>query len=268
MSISPLPETGPLLFAPLASDEAWGENVRKMFASNLRKALDGGGYPASTNGAATMLVSALKNRISISAAQKWLQGERMPDAPLLLELAILLRVSVDYLLRGESLLANEGAPSSKLTLLERAERLQIADQLVLLPRIACYSDKKDRKLIAFTKSWLSEKFPGVLYDDIDLLTASSDHMEPYIRNGDEIVFWRFPRHLEDNGVYLLQMRHGRLIRRIRQMVSSDEYEISCDNPRYPSEKVPYDTFPYPLTNAASGELAIVGKVLAVIGVMR
>jgi hypothetical protein len=92
-------------------------------------------------------------------------------------------------------------------------------------------------------------------------------MDPAIRQGDEVLYWTAPRFFEDNSVYVLQVGHNRMLRRIRQLVTG-EFEISCENTRYPSERVPADTFPHPLNLPGAGSLRVVGKILAVIAFGR
>lgn len=239
------------------------ENYRKQFAANLRRILDGLGYLPSSIGAATALAETLQHRVSTSAVQKWLSGERIPDIPTLVQLAIHLRVSVDYLLRGEEALLSAQTEGLPCTAAERTARLQLIDQLVVLPQDALRTG--ERNFVGFSRGWLAEHFPGVLEQDLDIMVAQGDHMAPSIRNGDPVIYWNAPRFFEDNCIFILQVGHNRLLRRIRQLAATGEYEISCDNPRFPAERVPAETFPHPL-GMATGTPRIIGKVLGRIAV--
>ena len=263
-----VPLAGDSSLRPEVASENSSEHFRKVFAATLRSILDQQGFSQTATGAADELSTRLHHRFSSSGILKWLSAERMPDAPTLVELARTLRVSVDYLLRGEESLRSQPLEGLPETAAERAEKLQLIDQLVMLPRIAVYdTTTSEKKIVAFSRSWITERFPGVMLQDIDKMKAQGDHMDPAIRQGDEVVFWSAPRFFEDNSIYVLQVGHNRMLRRIRQLVTG-EFEISCDNPRYQVERVPTDTFPHPLNQPGTGALRVVGKVLAVIAFGR
>lgn len=251
-----------------SSSEESPEQFRRGFAATLRALLKENGFPEVLDHAATELSLRLNHKVSPSGAGKWLSAERMPAYPTLVELAQLLRVSVDRLLRGEESMWRIPPENPSEGAVERAEKLKLVDQLVMLPRTAVFDAiTAEKKIVAFSRSWVTERFPGVMLQDIDKMTAQGDHMDPWIRQGDEVVFWTAPRFFEDNGVYVLQVGHNRMLRRIRQRVTG-EFEISCENPRYQPELVPSDTFTHPLNLPGAGPLRVVGKVLAVIAFGR
>lgn len=266
------PVKKPLPSALQVSLEEVSENslaCRKVFSRILRNVLSAKGLPTSTTGASSALSELLNRKVSPSAIQKWLNADRMPDGPMLVELSGLLQVSIDYLLMGEEALRKphhmDGVPE---TAVERAEKLQLIDQLVMLPKIAVFDPvRSEKRITAFSRSWLATHFPGVMLQDIDIMIAQGDHMEPSIRQGDEVMYWNSPRFFEDNAIYVLQIGHNRMLRRVRQMVTGD-YNIACDNERYPSEIVPSSSFPHPLNLPGSRSLRVIGRVLAVISFCR
>lgn len=244
------------------------EQFRKVFAATLRSILDRQGFSSATSRAADELSERMNHRVSSHGILKWLSAERMPDAPTLVELSLILRESVDYMLRGDETLRRQTNDGLNETAAERAEKLQLVDQLVMLPKTAIYDPTtSEKKIVALSRSWIAEKFPGVMLQDIDKMRVQGDHMDPAIRQGDEVLYWTAPRFFEDNSVYVLQVGHNRMLRRIRQLVTG-EFEISCENTRYPSERVPADTFPHPLNLPGAGSLRVVGKILAVIAFGR
>jgi len=253
---------------PDLSAENSPEHFRKIFAATLRSILDQQGFSPTVSRAADELSERMKHRVSSHGIQKWLSAERMPDAPTLVELSEILHESVDYMLRGDETLRRQTTDGLNETAAERAEKLHLIDKLVMLPKAAIYDQStSEKKFVALSRSWIAERFPGVMLQDIDKLRVQGDHMDPAIRQGDEVLYWTAPRFFEDNSIYVLQVGHNRMLRRIRQLVTG-EFEISCDNPRYQSERVPADTFPPPLNLPGTGSLRVVGKILAVIAFGR
>ena len=70
------------------------EDIRKIVAANIAALRKNAGY--------TQLTLAEKLQYSDKAVSKWESGASMPDAGVLLAIASLFGVTVDYLLRGES----------------------------------------------------------------------------------------------------------------------------------------------------------------------
>jgi len=244
------------------------EQFRKVFSTTLRSILEQQGFSPIASRAADELSERMNHRVSSHGIQKWLSAERMPDAPTLVELSLILRESVDYMLRGDETLRRLTFDGLNETAAERADNLQLSDQLVMVPKTAVFDPaSSEKKIVALSRSWIAERFPGVMLQDIDKLRVQGDHMDPAIRQGDEVVYWNAPRFFEDNCVYVLQVGHNRMLRRIRQLVTG-EFEISCDNPRYQSERVSADTFPHSLNQPGTGAFRVVGKILAVIAFGR
>lgn len=268
---NPLPPPMEEAYAPVGdpqSDDVGG--YKTQFAKSLRSLLEAHSYPRSSHGAATAFAEALKHKVSASAILKWLAGERVPDAQTLIEISLALNTTIDVLLRGEDALRRapidaQGIPDN---LVERMEKLEMIDQLIILPKSPSVDPRTgEKKMFAASRSWISSRFAGVMADDLDLMTASGDHMEPTIRAGDDVIYWTAPRFFSDNSIYILRIGHNWMLRRIHQLVTG-EFEVICDNNRYPAERLPAGTFPHPLNAASKGHLQVVGKVLTVISLAR
>jgi phage repressor protein C with HTH and peptisase S24 domain len=200
--------------------------------------------------------------VSPSAFRKWLKGEAEPSRERLVALADAAHVRVAWLVRGEG---PEPLPQdlahSPLRGGEGEGRTGIAIQnfLVLPPwpdAAAAGSGRPsppnpgEREFIAFRHDWIRSTFgrePG----DVILETAAGESMEPGIHDGDLLLVDVTDRQFRNFGVYVLDVRGERLVKRVQRKFDGSLILIS-DNQLYQAESIPADL---------AKEVSVVGRVI-------
>ncbi len=202
------------------------------------------------------------SRVSPSAFRKWVKGQAEPSRSRLIALAEATGVSVAWLAQGE------GAPPDLLSLAARAHADQLSErvghldagQFLLLPKAvqgdadegACRAADCPHDVIGFRHSWLRATFnrePG----DFVFEVAVGHSMEPGICNNDYLLVDATDRKpsLSDLGVYVLEVRGERLVKRIQCKVDGGLILIS-DNKAYAVEPIPTES---------AREVHVVGRVV-------
>ena len=85
-------------------------------------------------------------------------------------------------------------------------------------------------------------------ENVKLLRVKGDSMSPTIKDGDWVMADISLKQADSDGIYLLRMSTGLVIKRLQGSVKNDILIIS-DNPKYPT------------VSADSGEVTILGKVI-------
>jgi phage repressor protein C with HTH and peptisase S24 domain len=194
--------------------------------------------------------------VSPSAFRKWLKGEAEPSRDRLVALAGTAGVSVAWLAQGEgpepdlvSLDARARSPDGPGS--ERA-------QFLLLPKVpeaaAAGSGHQTvngaTEFIGFRHDWLRGAFSREP-EDIILETAIGDSMEPHIGNGDVLLVDTTDRTVRNFGIYVIEVRAERLVKRVQRKFDGSLILIS-DNTRYQAETIAPDIAP---------EVCVVGRVI-------
>jgi phage repressor protein C with HTH and peptisase S24 domain len=183
--------------------------------------------------------------VSPSAFRKWLKGIAEPSRDRLVALAEAAGVNVSWLAQGEGmapdllrLAARAHSPRSA----ELAGNADIAQFLVLpkRPEAAAAGSgspvpEMPTEFIAFRHDWMRATFgrePG----DLILEVAIGESMEPGIRNGDLLLIDTTDRTFRNFGIYVIEARGERLVKRVQRKFDGSLILIS-DNAVYQPESI-------------------------------
>lgn len=89
--------------------------------------------------------------------------------------------------------------------------------------------------LAFKADWVRNTL-GVAQKDLILISVKGDSMEPVLSNEDLILVDMRKNHVEDNAIYVLQLKDALLVKRIQHKLDGSLHVMS-DNPRYATEVV-------------------------------
>jgi phage repressor protein C with HTH and peptisase S24 domain len=198
--------------------------------------------------------------VSPSAFRKWLKGVAEPSRDRLVALAEAAGVNVSWLAQGE------GAEPDVRVLAARAQSPQSADlagnpniaQYLVLPKrqeaAAAGSGQhianEPTEFIGFRHDWLRATFgrePG----DLNLEIAVGESMEPDIRNGDLLLIDTTDRTFRNFGIYVIEARGERLVKRVQRKFDGSLILIS-DNKVYQPELISAEL---------AKEVRVVGRVI-------
>jgi phage repressor protein C with HTH and peptisase S24 domain len=195
--------------------------------------------------------------VSPSAFRKWLKGEAEPSRDRLVALAGTAGVSVAWLAQGE------GPEPDLVSLDARARNPDLSagsdrSAFHLLPKTAEAAAAGSgqptadgaTEFIGFRHDWLRTTFNRDP-DDIILETAVGDSMEPLIGDGDLLLVDTTDQSVRNFGVYIVEVRTERLVKRVQRKFDGGLILIS-DNGRYQPEIITPDL---------ATEVRVVGRVI-------
>jgi phage repressor protein C with HTH and peptisase S24 domain len=184
--------------------------------------------------------------VSPSAFRKWLKGVAEPSRERLVALAEASGVNVSWLAQGE------GATPDLSRLAARARSAQPSEDLAGAPNIAEFLllPKKPEAAAAGAGSQVtgvSTEFIGLRHDwlratfdrdpgDLILEIAVGESMEPNIRNGDLLLLDTTDRTFRNFGIYVIEARGERLVKRVQRKFDGSLILIS-DNTTYQPELI-------------------------------
>ena len=164
---------------------------------------------------------------------------RIPEAPILLKIAQLLNISMEFLLTGEG-------PQS----IEDSERVEetrasyhIRDEYVYIPQVAGRISAGTGRLpeetiemkVAFRKEWIHRKGDS---KNMVLIKVEGDSMEPTLHAGDTVLVDRGRNYITPGGgVYAIALDDHIMVKRVQQLSSG--IRVMSDNKNYD----PYDVIP-------------------------
>jgi phage repressor protein C with HTH and peptisase S24 domain len=198
--------------------------------------------------------------VSPSAFRKWLKGVAEPSRDRLVALAEAAGVNVSWLAQGEGtapdlpmLAAHAHSPRSA----ELTGNPYIAQFLVLPKRPEAAAagagpqvPDAPTEFIAFRNDWVRATFgrePG----DLILEIAVGESMEPGIRNGDLLLVDTTDQTFRNFGVYVIEARGERLVKRVQRKFDGSLIIIS-DNTVYQPESIAAEL---------AKEVRVVGRVV-------
>ena len=200
--------------------------------------------------------------VSPSALRKWLKGLAEPSRERLVALADATAVPISWLAKGEGP-EPELLPPSVHGRAARgftpAQRLEPGRFLLLpkQPETAAAgagapppAPIPNHEFIGFRHDWIRETFeraPG----DLVLETAVGDSMEPHIRDGDQLLVDVTENRFRGFGIYVMEMRGERLVKRVQRLFNGTVILIS-DNRIYQPEEIPPDD---------AREIRVMGRVV-------
>jgi phage repressor protein C with HTH and peptisase S24 domain len=198
--------------------------------------------------------------VSPSAFRKWLRGVAEPSRDRLVALAEAAGVNVSWLAQGE------GPQPDLVSMAMRARSSDASEltgylsplQYLLLPTKpeaaaaggGSQVAKTPTEFIGFRRDWLRATF-GLEPDDLRLEIAIGESMEPYLRNGDLLLVDTTDQSIRNFGVYVIEARGERLVKRVQRKFDGSLILIS-DNKLYQPELIPSDL---------AKEVHVVGRVI-------
>ncbi len=200
--------------------------------------------------------------VSPSAFRKWLKGEAEPSRERLVALSDAAGVPVGWLAKGEGTPPDLAAapPGQRSGRTAREVRSVELEQFLLLPKrpeaaaagsaTPAPPDRTTAEYVAFRHDWIRASFhidPGELVLEI----AVGDSMQPTLDDGDLLLVDTSERNLGHFGIFVLEVRGERLVKRIQRKLDGTVVLIS-DNPAYGEDVVSAD--------AANG-LTVIGRVV-------
>lgn len=193
-----------------------------------------------------------------STIQNYLNGKSEPNWSTIHDIARVTETDVGWLmgLSDEPVLSG---PKPSLVPTDELSTIANDPSFSLVPRYdvsasAGHGSLIDQEAIlgymAFQTSWLRLTM-GVNPDDLSLINAAGDSMEPTIRSGDLLLLDNSVNSLEDDGVYAIRINEFLSVKRL-QLNYQGGIEIRGDNPLYNTQIIDQST--------ADG-IQIVGRVL-------
>jgi phage repressor protein C with HTH and peptisase S24 domain len=186
--------------------------------------------------------------VSPSAFRKWLRGEAEPSRERLVALADAARVSVGWLAKGEGP-EPEFAPADAAAGRPRGEFFRGVDpnRFLLLPKRAEAAaagpttpspPEPGREYIAFRHDWIRDTL-GIDPDTLALEAAVGESMRPTIQDGDLLLVDTSDRAFNNFGIYVMEIRGERLVKRVQRKLDGSLVLIS-DNEAYQPDVVPVE----------------------------
>jgi phage repressor protein C with HTH and peptisase S24 domain len=195
--------------------------------------------------------------ISPSALRKWLRGEAEPSRERLIAFADTAGVPIAWLVRGEGTQpslhrerAIAPAPDDGEAALPRA--------FVALPRRVAAAaagagnpdGEQTVEFLAFRHDWLRTNF-NLHPDDVQLIRAVGDSMEPGIQDGDLLLIDTTQTRFTEFGIYVFEVQEERLVKRVQRKFDGTLFVIS-DNTVYQPEII---------SEKLASEIIVIGKVV-------
>lgn len=205
--------------------------------------------------------------VSPSAFRKWLRGEAEPSRERLVALSQAAGVSVGWLVSGEgpeprlqgqgtgrarsaAMLSEAGADLREFVVLPKHPEVAAAGREPAPPSGAA-------EFIAFRQDWVRSTL-GIEPEHLLIETAAGESMLPGIQNGDLLLVDSTDNRFRSFGVYVLEVRGERLVKRVQPKLDGSLTLIS-DNSSYEAEHIP--------ASDAAG-VRVVGRVLWTCGPAR
>lgn len=230
------------------------QEIRDAFAARLNQALDGKNGVRKGRGRNVDFYEGMRAHPSFSAStqatHKWLKAESMPGRANMMAIAEWLGVRVEWLQYGEG---NPHQPSPEPARAGQAEeesepRIPHESDYALIPQYTARGDCGGGYLnghvevkggLAFKRDWLARM--KVKAENLYVIYADGDSMEPYIFEGDVVLFDRSDIDPRDRQVYAIRRPDGGIsIKRIIQQLSG-AWMIRSDNQlKYQDEPVAED----------------------------
>lgn len=193
-------------------------------------------------------------RVHINTVGKFERNDAVPDALMLIEIGRATRCSPAWLLMGDGYEKRAGliSPGGALQ-----PSLESAD-LVLVPSYGVeasagngspVSDEQVIGRFAFKRSWLERK--GLNAQQLAVVTARGDSMEPTVRDGDILLIDRNVARISADGIYLIERDNELYCKRLQRLFDGG-VTIMSDNPRYEPQQLPGE---------AAGALNVTGRVI-------
>jgi len=200
------------------------------------------GFPyrlASVLGNQSQRAFARKIGISATALGQYISGQSEPTRPVLIAIADALDVSIEWLVTGEGWIRPEAIPKGL-----EAPIAMAAAGYAMLPRFDVSASAGPGLLtdqenivdyMAFRTEWI-RRAVGARPEDLCLITALGDSMEPTIRSGDLLLIDRSIDRILDDAIYVIVRSEVLVVKRIQRFFKG-AVVIKSDNPNYIDETI-------------------------------
>jgi phage repressor protein C with HTH and peptisase S24 domain len=184
--------------------------------------------------------------VSPSAFRKWLRGEAEPSRERLVALADAAKVNVAWLVAGEGPAptltkadhaggrARPGGPAQGIDTIRFIALPKHAEGAAAGPGDPS-GPRPDSEFIAFRHDWVRAVL-GIAPEDLIMETAVGESMRPTIQDGDLLLVDTTDRTFSSFGVYVLEIRGERLVKRVQRKLDGTLVLIS-DNDTYQPDQV-------------------------------
>ena len=183
------------------------------------------------------------------------RGNRVPDAAVLLKL-VEMGFSANWVLTGEG---SKDAKESREALIQDIGKLRKLDEeFALIPgynvQVAAghgslAGDESPTRELAFRRKWL--RYRGLHEQDLALVFAKGDSMEPTISDNETVMVDTSERKLRDGHIYVIRNGDHLLVKRI-QTLWNDGVQLLSDNKEYPPQEI---------SSSDLDALEVIGKVV-------
>lgn len=173
------------------------------------------------------------------------RGDALPDVGQLFDLSCVMGVEVKDLLAGLS------KPASQDSVLEDAD-------LLLVPGYDVKASAGNGNHVngeavigryAFSRSWLARK--GLKHENLAVVTANGDSMEPTVRSGDILLVDLSVKRVSPDGIYLIEKDNELFCKRLQRLFDGG-VSIMSENTKYETQH---------LSPASAEALHVVGRVI-------
>lgn len=183
------------------------------------------------------------------------RGNRVPDAEVLLKL-VGMGFDANWILTGKGAPKPEAASANLNQDLEKLKRLD--DEFALIPGYnvqvaaghgAIAGDEAPTRELAFRRKWL--RFRGFHEQNLALVFAKGDSMEPTISDNETVMVDTSERKLRDGHIYVIRNGDHLLVKRV-QTLWNDGVQLLSDNKEYPPQEI---------SSSDLNSLEVIGKVV-------
>lgn len=206
-----------------------------------------------TRGEETQKEFAKKLIFSSSYLSEVESGKTKPSLELLLKISQITNYSLHWLLTGQGPLFIEATESM---VREDSASYGALDEFTLVPRFSPADEagtvvkgieERGRDRYAFRRAWLHSR--GKV-EDLVLIEARGDSMDPTIADGDVVLIDRSPRQVVVGNMYALRFKNAVMIKRL-QPTGAARIKVMSDNKLYDSYEIDLE----------AGDIEIIGQVI-------
>jgi len=219
------------------STEIIDDGGRKAFAERLRVVVK-----------AHKSANALAKDIGSAEAtiRKWLRGASEPTREKLVAIASVSGFALDWIATGK------GPQKGGNAVLVEGENVQVPEYSVT----ASMGNGTENGHEEIIGHW---PLPATYLNDLGMslskscvIAAAGDSMESTIMHGDRVLVDRAQNQVTGEGIYVVRIGHGLLVKRVQPRADGSLVLIS-DNPTYPPETI---------TSGDTAEFEVIGRVLS------
>lgn len=188
--------------------------------------------------------------VHVNTIGKFERGETVPDAIQLHDIALVTNSNAAWILCGNKYPKSDDAAGALYS--------PDGGDLVLVSAYGVKASAGNGEQVneeqvigrfAFKRAWITRK--GLNPNNLAVVTARGDSMEPTVRDGDILLVDRNVDRISTDGIYLIERENDLFCKRLQKSFDGG-VTIMSDNPRYGPQQLSAD---------AASELHIAGRVI-------